>query len=184
MKLFLKKVFEGLKMKLLIKKFFVSLTSFTLKKFSLFLMLQRLNDQITHSTKKKTVKLRKYRNNEFFQEGIRILFTCATNKKSSNLLAQFIATQLKKLKFHNFFLRFIKDALSLFKKSIISKFKGIRIKVKGRLNGRPRARSKVIKIANNVSVLTINSKINYSETTAFTSNGTFGVKVWIHEFSK
>jgi len=147
-------------------------------------VLQRLNDKKTKSTNKQTVKLRKYKDSEFFQEGIKILFTCATNKKSSKLLAHFIANQLKKLKFHNFFLRFIKDTLSLFKKSVISKFKGIKVKVKGRLNGRPRARSKVIKIANNIPVLTIDSTINYSETTAFTPNGTLGVKVWIHEFSK
>jgi ribosomal protein S3 len=55
--------------------------------------------------------------------------------------------------------------------------------VKGRLNGRPRARSRVIKIAKNISVLTMDFNINYSEATAFTPNGTFGIKVWIHEFS-
>jgi hypothetical protein len=52
------------------------------------LILQRLNDKITHSVKKKFVKLRKYKNIEFFQEGVKTLFTCATNKKSSKLLAQ------------------------------------------------------------------------------------------------
>lgn len=184
MKLFIKKMFESLKMKLLIGKFFESLTNFTLKKFKLFLMLQQLNNNIEQTTKKKSVQLRKYRNNKFFQEGIKILFTCATNKKSSKLLAQFIAIQLKNLKQHNFFLRFIKDALSLFKKNIFSRFKGIKIKVKGRLNGRPRARNRVIKIANSLPVLTLNSNINYSEATAFTPNGTFGVKVWIHELLK
>ena len=184
MKLFIKKIFESLKMKLLIGKFFESLAHFTSKKFKFILILQRLNDNIKQTTKKKSIKLRKYRENKFFQEGIKTLFTCATNKKSSKLLAQFIAIQLKNLKHHNFFLKFIKDTLSLFKKNIFSKFKGIKIKVKGRLNGRPRARSRVIKIANNIPVLTIDSNINYSETTAFTPNGTFGVKVWINEFSK
>jgi ribosomal protein S3 len=28
----------------------------------------------------------------------------------------------------------------------------------------------------------IRSNIDYSEKTAFTSNGTLGIKVWIHEF--
>jgi len=177
------KINKNLKMKLLIGKFFESLTNFTSKKFKIFLILQRLNNNIKYTIKKKTVTLRKYKNNKFFQEGIKILFTCATNKNSSNLLAQFIAIQLKNLKHHNFFLKFIKDTLSLFKKNIFSKFKGIKIKVKGRLNGRPKARSRVIKIAKNISVLTMDSNINYSEATAFTPNGTFGIKVWIHEFS-
>lgn len=184
MKLFIKKIFESLKIKLLIRQFFESLTKFTSKKFNIFLMLQHLNGNIKQTTGKESVKLRKYKDNEFFQEGVKILITCATNKKSSKLLAQFVAIQLKKLKRHNFFLRFIKNSLALLKKNIFSKFKGIKIKVKGRLNGRPRARNRVIKIASNIPVLSIKSNINYSEATAFTPNGTFGVKVWIHEFSK
>ena len=183
-KLFIKKIFENLKMKLLINQFFECLTKFTSKKFNIFLTFQRLNSIIRQTIKKKLIKLRKYKNNKFFQEGIKILFTCATNKKSSKLLAQFIAIQLKNLKHHNFFLRFIKNTLTLLKKNIFSNFKGIKIKIKGRLNGRPRARHRIIKIANNIPVLSIKSNINYSETTAFTSNGTLGVKVWIHEFSK
>ena len=174
-----------------IEKFSKSLTNFTFKKFKLVISLKALN--INKSTifkiktkkflKKKLVNLRKYKQTEFFKEGINILFTCATSKKSSKLLAQFIAIQLKNLKRHNFFLKFVKNALTLFSNYVSSTFKGIKIKIKGRLNGRPRARSQVFKIANDVSILTINSTINYSEETAFTSNGTLGIKVWIQESS-
>ena len=172
-----------------IEKFSKNLTSFTLKKFKLIIHLKASNVNKDPISKKKTkkflkqklVNLRKYRQTEFFKEGINVLFTCATQKKSSKLLAQFIAIQLKNLKRHNFFLKFVKSTLTLFKNNVLSTFKGIKIKIKGRLNNRPRARSQVFKIANDISTLTINSAINYSEETAFTPNGTLGIKVWIHE---
>jgi ribosomal protein S3 len=97
------------------------------------------------------------------------------------LLSHFIATQLKKLKRHNFFLRFIKNTLLLFNTMTFSKLEGIKIKIKGRFNKAPRARHKIIAIGNDVPVLTLKAKIDYAETTSFTSNGTFGVKVWICE---
>jgi len=62
----------------------------------------------------------------------------------------------------------------------LSKVQGIKILIAGRLNNAARSRNKIIKIGK-ISLLEINSKIDYSETTAFTSNGTFGVKVWICE---
>ena len=62
-------------------------------------------------------------------------------------------------------------------RNTLNKIKGIKIKIKGRFNGRSRANSQTIKLANGVPLITINSKIDYSETTAFSKNGTFGVKV-------
>lgn len=172
-------------------KLFESLTSFTEKKISFFLVLKELklnikqviiNTRVKTVVKKNVASLRKYQTSKFFKQGINILLNCAINKKSSQLLAKFIAIQLKNLKRHNFFLRFIRNTLESFKNNQFSKFKGIKIEIKGRLNRRPRARNKIIKISNSVSVLTINSIIDYSEETAFTLNGTIGIKVWIHEF--
>jgi ribosomal protein S3 len=56
--------------------------------------------------------------------------------------------------------------------------KGIKIKIKGRINRRPRAKYRIITIGN-IPFMTLKSDIDYSETTAYTSNGTLGVKVWI-----
>ena len=180
----------NLKTKLFIKKLFEGLTIFTAKKSRIFLILQPLkynlikqitNKKVKDILKKKLGKLIKYQQNSFFKEGINILLICTSNKKSSKLLAQFIAVQLEKLKRHNFFFKFIKSTLMLFKNNSFLKFKGIKIIIKGRLNGRPRARNKIIKISDGVSVLTINSIIDYAEEIAFTPNGTIGIKVWIHE---
>jgi ribosomal protein S3 len=103
-----------------------------------------------------------------------------TNKKCAKLLGYFIITQLKTLgqfKRHTFFLNFIKDALKRFKHGKYSEFKGIKIKIKGRLNGRSRSKNKTFIIANKISLIRIDSVIDYSEQTAFTSNGTLGVKI-------
>ena len=181
----------NLKKQIFFQKLFESLTSFTKKKINFFLVLKELkfnikqiilNAKIKTLIKKNIASLRKYQTSKFFKQGINILFNCASNRKSSNLLAKFIAVQLKNLKRHNFFIRFIQNTLKSFKNNQFFKFKGIKIEIKGRLNRRPRARNKIIKISNSVSVLTIDSIIDYSEEIAFTLNGTIGIKVWIHEF--
>lgn len=171
------------------EKLFESLTQFTNRKFRISLTLNQVNKDVKQTVEKKKLEilkksltqLRKYKQNEFFKEGINLLFSCARKKKSADLLAHFIANQLKKLKRHNFFIKFIKTSLGLFSGKSFSIVEGIKIKIKGRFNGAPRAKHKIINVGNSVPVLTLNSNINYSEATAYTSNGTFGVKIWINE---
>lgn len=172
-----------------LNKFFESLSDFTKNKLNIYLTLNKLNNNIKQDVTKKNlkilkknlVKLKRYEQNEFFKEGVNILFLATTQKSSAKLLSQFIANQLKKLKRHNFFLRFIKNTLILFNDKTFSTLKGMKIKIKGRFNRAPRARHKIIEIGNGVPALTISTNIDYAETTAFTSNGTFGIKVWICE---
>ena len=173
----------GIKYNSFLEKLFKSLKLFINKNMNIFITLKQLNKNIKNtintenirSIKKKLVNLKKYEKNEFFKDGINILFNCSTKPNSADLLAEFISTQLQKLKRHNFFLKFIKATLNIFKSQ------NIKIKIKGRFNGAPRAKHKLIVIGNGVPVLTLNSNIDYAEKTSFTSNGTFGVKVWIHE---
>jgi ribosomal protein S3 len=162
-----------------------SISLFTNKSLNIFTTFQQLNETIKPELNKKKVKLlkktlallRKYNRNSFFKDGVNLMYTCAKRKDSSELLAQFVANELKKLKRHNFFLRFLKATLAIFCSKAFSKLGGIKIKVKGRFNGAPRARTKTIKIGN-VPVLTLSSDISYGEAVSFTSNGTFGVKIW------
>lgn len=183
------KNFSNIKTNSFLNRFFESLKKFTNNKVNISLTLNKLNVNVKQTITKKKLKvlkknltkLRRYEQNEFFKEGVNILFIATTHKNSAKLVSQFIATQLKKLKRHNFFLRFIKTVLVLFHTKTFSNLKGMKIKIKGRFNRAPRARHKIIEIGNGVPALTISSKIDYAETTAFTSNGTFGVKVWICE---
>lgn len=172
-----------------LSNFFESINLFLNKTTNIFLTIQQLNKNLKQNIdiskakilKKKLINFKKYDQNKFFKDGVNIIFTSATQKNSASLLAQFIASQLSKIKRHNFFLKFLKATLLLFNKNNLSNIQGIKIKIKGRFNGAPRAKHKIIIIGNGVPNLTIKSKIDYSEETAYTSNGTFGVKVWICE---
>lgn len=172
-----------------LNKFFESLNIFFDKLINITLILKPLDTNIKKiitqkrllMIKKKLIRLKKYQRNDFFKEGINLVFLSVINKNSSELLAKYIATTLKKLKKHNFFLRFLKSVLSMFMKRKFSVVKGVKIKIKGRINGSPRAKRKLIQIGKRMPVLRLNSPISYAEKTAFTSNGTLGVKVWVNE---
>lgn len=127
---------------------------------------------------KSLIQLKKYKSNDFFKNGINLLFLYVIKNPYSNLLVYYIAQELKQLKKHNFFLRFVNTALRLFVKNTSSKIKAIKIIIKGRINAAPKARQKIINIGTGVPTLSINSNIEYSEETSFTSNGTLGIKVW------
>lgn len=139
------------------------------------------NIQFIKSTKKKTfISFQKFKNTPFFKEGIELLFNVVYNKNSANLLAKFIAFQLKKVKRHKFLLSFLKQTLSVLITSSLSKVKGVKIIVKGRLNGVPRAKHKIITIGD-VPVQTISANLDFSQTTTHNSNGSYGIKVWVVE---
>lgn len=182
------KTINNLKLNSFLEPLFQSLKQFYPNLVKINLILTPLNNNFLKKTnfyqrtilKKKLIKFKKYNRNEFFKEGINIIFALTSHQNSANLLANYIATTLKKLKRHNFFLRFLKTSLTTFcSKKFLTAIKGIKIKIKGRLNGASRARYKKISVGKYMPVLSINSKINYSEATSFTSNGTIGVKVWI-----
>lgn len=175
---------------LFIKKIIKGLSLFTLKKQNIHLNLKQLNKEksllFTFSkTEKRKIaknltKLRRFQQNEFLKKGISQLYYFVTNTQSSSFLAEFIALHLKKIKRPSFFLRFLKTTLRFFINKKFSKFKRIQIKIKGRFNGAPRASNKFINVGKNIPALTITSKIDYGEATAYTLNGTFGVKVWTY----
>lgn len=172
-----------------LNKFFESLVKFTNNKITISLTLNKLNISIKQAITKNKLKSLKthlaklsiYEQNKFFKEGLNILFLVVTQKNSAKLLSQFISTHLKKPKQHNFFLKFVKKTLTLFNAKTFSKLDGIKIKIKGRFNRAPRARYRIIEIGNKIPMLTIDSKIDYAETTAFSKNGTLGVKIWIYK---
>jgi ribosomal protein S3 len=175
---------------LFISKILKGLMLFTYKKHDIFLNLKQINKEtiffrtILKKNKRKLkeniAKLRKFQQNEFFKKGLNIINAFTINPNSSSFLAEFIASNLKKLKRPNFFLRFLKIALKSLIPNKFSEIGRIQIKIKGRFNGAPRSSHKFINIGRNIPVLTLNSKIDYGESTAYTLNGTFGVKVWTY----
>lgn len=132
------------------------------------------------SQEKIFMSLQKFRNTPFLKEGIELLFHVAYNSNSANLLAKFIALQLKKIKRQKFFLSFLKQSLTILLNSDPSKIKGVKIVIKGRLNGVPRAKQKIMVIGD-VPAQSISAKLDYSQTTIHNSNGSYGIQVWVVE---
>ena len=110
------------------------------------------------------------------------MFSVLIKKNSAQILADFIAAQLKNLKKrHGFFLKFLQKALSILINHTLSKIKSIKIFINGRINSAPRSKQKVISINKSLSLMTLNSSSYSSQSTAYGSNGTIGIKLWITE---
>lgn len=133
-------------------------------------------------TYKKIIKfLKKFLKDPLQKNLIKILFVAITEKNSSKLLAEVISMYLmKNKKKHNYLLFLLKKVLTTLISLNFSIIKGIKIVITGRFNGAPRAKKKVLTLGI-IPLQSFNSKISYSNTTSFTQNGTFGIKVWICE---
>lgn len=117
----------------------------------------------------------------FAKNLLKAFFVVISEKNSSKLLSEIIVNYLnKQKKRHGFILFFLKKTLNYLVPSTLSVVKGVKIVISGRFNGAPRASKKILKIGS-VPIQSFSKKINYCEQTAFTPNGTFGVKVWVCE---
>jgi len=167
-------------------KILTSLALYFNKQLNINLVMQNLNKGLGLRLLNKeaqlfrtlVLRLRKFSNNFFFKETITIILITIRTKNSAQFLSNFIANELSFMKRHNYFLNFLKSSLMIFVTSNLSTILGIKIIIKGRFNGAPRARKKIISVGN-IPAQQIKSNIDYYEATSFTNNGTFGVKVWI-----
>jgi len=76
------------------------------------------------------------------------------------------------------FRRVLKQALE--KVSVSKEVKGVKIAIKGRLDGAEMARYEWLK-KGRIPLQTLRADVDYSEKTAHTTYGTIGVKVWIYK---
>lgn len=174
---------------------FESLSIYTKNRVHIIITCQNLNKGLSLRLKKAQlesfrniiVSLRKHSKSTLLKktvkETINVLVIALRKKNSSRLLAEFIAyqlVQLNRLKKQNFFLLFIKQFLMQSLNLGFSNILGLKIIIKGRMDGSSRAKRRRISIGA-VSLQTQKAKIDYSTSTAFTRNGAFGIKVWVHE---
>ena len=160
-----------------------TMTLFTNSKYNIYITFQNLNSNKIFDVnqkiwRKKLLLLKKYQKNKFFKEAINILLISVKIKNSSQLLAEFVAKQLATLARQSYFLIFLKRTFLIFLNTSESKISGIKLLINGRFNGKPRARNQIITVGN-IPTQKLSTNINYHQSTAFSSNGTFGVKVWI-----
>ncbi|MBE0439314.1 MAG: hypothetical protein IBX57_06035 [Gammaproteobacteria bacterium] len=166
-----------------LNNFFKVLTLFTGSKFNIIITFCCLNKDLRFLKKtqeKNFILLQKFKGTPFLKEGIELLFHTVCAKNSASLLAKFIGIQMKKVKRHKFFLSFLKQTLTVLMNSTFSQVKGIKFLIKGRLNGVPRAKHKIITIGD-VPVQSIGAIIDYAQVTTHNSNGSYGIKVWVVE---
>jgi len=163
---------------------FKVLNSFNNNKLNIVLNFCCVNKDLhfLKTTQKKIFKsLQKFRNTSFFKEGgVELLFHVVYNSNSANLLAKFIVSQLEKIKRQKFFFSFLNQTLTVLLNSNLSQVKGVKMIVRGRLNGAPRAKQKII-IIGDIPVQSISTKLDYSQATAHNSNGSYGIKIWVVE---
>lgn len=134
------------------------------------------------SNYKTTIKLfKRFLKDPLQKNLIKILFITTVEKHSAKLLADFIALYLNKnKKKHNYLFFLLKKVLTNLLKLNFTKITGIKIMITGRFNGAPRAKSRTLTLGV-VPLQSFTSNIDYHNSTSFTQNGTFGVKVWICE---
>jgi hypothetical protein len=172
-----------LKIEGILNNLFKVLSLFTSNKFNIVVNFCCLNKNLNflkRTQKKNFILLQKFKGTPFLKEGIELLFHTMYTSNSASLLAKFIAIQVKKVKRHKFFLAFLKQTLTVLTSSNFSKVRGIKIIIKGRLNGVPRASHKIITIGD-VPVQSIDVVIDHAQSTAHNANGSYGIKVWIVE---
>lgn len=173
-----------------------SLVKYTKNKVDVSVTLQNLNrhKQLPYNQleglKRIFKQLRKFVKNPFFKEAMNILFINIVRRKSSKLLAEFISDQFRLNQLRtdqrtiprkdNYFLGFIKQTILLFLKCDASCLIGVKIAIKGRFNRAPRARTAKMYFGK-FSLQSFKSKVDYYQSTSYTINGTFGIKVWLCE---
>jgi len=171
-----------------INKLLTSLGLFLKKKYTINILLQNLNKSLSTrltnnesaSFRKSMLHLRYYSKSFFFLESINILLISIRKRHSAKILSEFISSKLSLLKRHNYFLTFIRRTLLLLINSKYSFVQGLKLRISGRFNGAPRSKTRVFQI-NKIPLQTLESNINYHQSTSFTGNGTFGIKLWISE---
>lgn len=119
-----------------------------------------------------------FKHNPYFQTSLDILLISIFKKLSARLVATYIAKELENTRRHVFFLTFIRRLLKIIMKQELAIIKGIRIDVKGRLNGADRSRKEIVRYGS-IPLQTLSADIDFYLAEAFTIYGTFGVKVWI-----
>jgi len=119
-----------------------------------------------------------------FKELIYILIVAISKRGSAKLIAETVSYCFtKQKKRHGFTLFILKKTLETLTQSKLSVVKGIKIVITGRFNGAPRSNKKIL-IVDTVPLQSFDSIIDYYEDTAYTQNGTFGIKVWTCEKKK
>lgn len=144
----------------------------------------RLKDLDKEVKNKQCIKLsamrtyfRRFAKDPLFDELLNIVLITILFTNSASLLVGFLVIKFRNIKTQNKILFYLKLLLLKFIKTKFSKIKGLKLIISGRFNKAQRSRKKTL-LMGSVPLQTIKAKIDYSQSTVFTSVGTFGIKLW------
>lgn len=167
-----------------------TISLFTKRKFHISLVFKNINrginvifdDSERSFLKKQSLLLKRYSKKDFFKDCLNIFVIAAKISNSSKLFSYIISEHLRHLRYHKPFLAFVSRLLKIliFPKKFL--LKGIKLIINGRLNNKSRSSSFLVRLGSIPTVTKSSELIDYSESTCYTKNGTFGVKVWCNHF--
>lgn len=181
---------------LFIKKIIKILNNYTDTKLDFYIIIQniqkyllKLKNFINYCKLKKNLylKFRKYETKfNFLKTSLKLFLIILKKPNTATLLSEYISSLFKfkiykkeHLKIFKLFKLIIKVLLTL----NFSIYNGLKLSIKGRINGFARAKTRTFQ-SGIMPLNTFNAKIYYAKNTAFTKNGTIGIKVWMYEQNK
>ena len=139
-------------------------------------------DKMVNNLVKKNIRhFKKFLKNKFHKNLIKILFIASKENNTAKLVSDYMSICINKQRKKHYYLLFVlKKFFQLAVNSPDFIIKGVKIEISGRLNGAPRAKARKLQIGS-TPLQSFNSKVSYHNSTSYTSNGSFGIKVWMCE---
>lgn len=129
-------------------------------------------------TKLNLMSLRRYKREDFFTLGFDSLISISLNSDFISVLIEWFSKVIKeKIKIKRV-LKFLKATLRLLVNDEQYSLTGVKIKVKGRLNGAARSKHFFINVGK-VPIHTRKIKLDYAMKTIHNKAGSYGIKIWI-----
>lgn len=125
--------------------------------------------------KKIRSRFRQYKNRPYFATTFSIL-NAAIMSKNAEVLSSFIVQQLERDFKHNMFLDFLNKVIQEHV-SFYPLLEGIRVQVKGRVNGAERYRKENFQ-SGSISLQTIENEVKFCYKPVYTIYGVCGLKIW------
>lgn len=168
---------------LLSQKLAESLSLFAGRRIKISLSLAdkyiNLNQNAKTDVKKKILALRRHSRPSFnFFESLNIGAAVSERPDFAGALMELLIPVLVKSKLIKPFLRFLKKILTLFIENPNRPVSGIKIKIKGRVNGARRAKTLRL-VVGDVACHSRELNLNYVSKTTHNNNGSYGLKIWV-----
>jgi len=127
--------------------------------------------------KKNLVGLRRYKKQDFFQEGVQATLAVSKTLNSSTVFVKFLLKYLQTSKKINVLVKFLQKIFQFLIESPNYPITGIRLKIKGRINGANRARTRIL-VVGDVASHSVKTNLKYLSAHTQNRKGSLGVKMW------